>query len=102
MEEIRVGDIVIPISKSTGSVKSLGSESNWQRACERGQNYLFVIEIKPKDHYDPVTRQREDVYVLSHSFKKKSGNFFLRRDLMLAAGPNRSFTSFLKQDGSSR
>ena len=67
--KFKIGDKVVPISKSVGW--SLDGSTNWDKAVESGQNYLYV------KLYDEEGRITCGVYK-----EVNSGDYFLESDLV--------------------
>ena len=69
--KFKVGDKVVPVSKSVGV--PLSHSACWKRAQKRNQAFLYVV---PVVSHDPV------VYVCSEDKGDYSGDYFLESDLI--------------------
>jgi len=65
----KVGDKVVPVVKTAGVI-SLDQCEFWENARSKGQNYLYVVEV------------RTTSYICNDSDKKTSGNIYNETDLM--------------------
>lgn len=75
--KFKVGDKVVPISKSVGS--SDFPDKNMRIAKENGQPYLYVTAINRNGDYMDVGINM--YYTCSH--REHGGNFFAEHDLIL-------------------
>jgi len=68
MSKFKVGDPVVPVSKSVGS--GFENSGTWNRAKERNQPFLFVVDFLG------------NAIVCDVNINSESGDFFLESDLI--------------------
>jgi hypothetical protein len=78
--KFKVGDKVVPISKTYKEYQGLRNSSNWNKAKD-GQGFLYVLDpIKAFAEY--LLGQKGNPYILSTRKDSHSGDFFMESDLI--------------------
>ena len=79
--KVKYGMKVVPHSKTAdGMVKGLENSVVWKDAIKKGQPYLYVTSIRPKDDYPECILTLNYKRKRSISFLEMSGDYFLSSD----------------------